>query len=137
MLLIPISWNPAMISAMGARSRPSGIRWEFSPAWWLASSSVLPLPFHVPLAPCQLPDRSLNRSPFASTIQRPRVLSGGVQEATEGASVRSGAAGGAAAAATPGIEGASRRRAPRTVLTKEPRTVTVPVVVARDVMTAS
>ncbi|GAB1644846.1 hypothetical protein KRMM14A1259_52690 [Krasilnikovia sp. MM14-A1259] len=36
------------------------------------------MPVQVPLAPCQLPDRNLNRFPVASTMYRPRVLNGGV-----------------------------------------------------------
>lgn len=123
-LLIPISRKLATISVIGARSRPSGTRWEFSPAWWLASLSALPLPFQVPLAPCQLPERSLKRSPFASTIQRPRVLSGGVQSAGA-AAVSSAGAGGRAAAGT-GTERAIRTRTDAIFGTQEPRTAAAP-----------
>lgn len=133
-LLIPISRKPAMISAIGARSRPSGIRPEFSPAWWAASSSGSPEPFQVPLAPCQLPERSLKRSPSASTIQRPRVLSGGVQSSAgrTGAAVADGsdAAPGSAAATGRDVRGTSRSTAARVALTKDPRTVTIPVVLS-------
>src|SRR6266496_1295010 len=67
MLLSPSSWKLAMMSAIDARSRPSGIWSDFSPAWWLAGSLMSPLLLHVPLPPCQLPDLSLNRLPRAST----------------------------------------------------------------------
>ncbi len=76
MLLTPSSWKLSRISPIGARSRPSGIWSLFSPAWWFAASAMSPLPFHVPLAPCQLPDFSLKRLPSASTTYRPWVLSG-------------------------------------------------------------
>ncbi len=67
MLFTPSSPKLSTISPSGARSRPSGIWSLFSPAWWLAGTAMSPLPFQVPLAPCQFPDFSLNRLPSAST----------------------------------------------------------------------
>jgi hypothetical protein len=78
-LLSPSSANPSMMRSIGARSRPSGVWKAISPAWWFAGSPESPVPFHVPLAPCQLPDLSLNRLPVASTMYRPRVLNGPTQ----------------------------------------------------------
>lgn len=80
-LLSPSSAKPSMTLSSGARSRPSGVWWAISPAWWFAGSDLEPEPVHVPLAPCQLPDLSLNRLPSASTTCRPRVLSGAFQSA--------------------------------------------------------
>src|SRR5690606_22025843 len=100
------------------------------PAWWLASSSQLPEPFQVPLAPCQFPERRRKRLPSASTIQRPRVLSGGVQPASASVTAR-GAAGAVAGASRACAEaavavdrGATTRAAASVALTRSPRTMT-------------
>lgn len=103
-LLTPSSAKPERISAIGARSRPSGVRPESSPAWWFAGSAGSPEPFQVPLAPCQLPDLSLKRLPSASTMYRPRVLSGGVQDAASAVAGAAGAEGpGSRASAVVGV----------------------------------
>ncbi len=43
-LLRPSSAKPSMIASIGARSSPSGIWSDFSPAWWFAGSSMSPDP---------------------------------------------------------------------------------------------
>ncbi len=77
----------------------------------------------MPLAPCQLPDRSLKRSPSASTIQRPRVLSGPVQSAA----VATTSASRPTAASATGARAIRRSTAASAALDlmRNPRTVTI------------